>query len=109
MEAGEVCDDGDQINENECTNECMLPVCGDGILQANEACDDQDNDPTDGCGECQFTTNGSCGDFTQTTVYDGDAGGDALNEIDTYYLCEQGELAAQIYDYLNHSRSWACV
>lgn len=109
MEAGEACDDGDQLDENDCTNACMLPACGDGIIQANETCDDQDNDATDGCGECQLTTNGSCGELKETTIYDIDAGGDALNEIDAYYLCSDGEVVAQIYDFVNHSRSRACM
>ncbi|MCA9657536.1 MAG: hypothetical protein KC486_04280 [Myxococcales bacterium] len=36
----EECDDGDAVDDNGCTNDCTLPACGDGILQAGEECDD---------------------------------------------------------------------
>ncbi|MEZ4361847.1 MAG: OmpA family protein [Kofleriaceae bacterium] len=36
---GEVCDDGNQDNTDECTTSCALPACGDGYLQASEECD----------------------------------------------------------------------
>jgi cysteine-rich repeat protein len=36
---GEACDDGNRVDDDGCTNSCALPVCGDGIVQAGEACD----------------------------------------------------------------------
>jgi uncharacterized protein (TIGR03382 family) len=35
----EECDDGDAIDDDECTNFCKKPRCGDGIVQRGEECD----------------------------------------------------------------------
>jgi cysteine-rich repeat protein len=64
----EVCDDGNRITEEECPygtrnctacrSDCMEvrnlvgPVCGDGIQNGNEACDDGN---TEACGSCNAT------------------------------------------------------
>jgi cysteine-rich repeat protein len=54
MSAGEACDDGNEVNEDACTNMCALPVCGDGYVQEGEQCDDGNLDPGDGCDDtCQ--------------------------------------------------------
>lgn len=53
----EECDDGNLTDDDECTNACKLPACGDGIVQAarGEECENTDGaaaDPkvdTDGC------------------------------------------------------------
>ena len=57
----EFCDDGDDVDENRCTNRCRFAACGDGIVRSDltsdevgfEACDDgnfEDNDAcTNGC------------------------------------------------------------
>ena len=34
LDMGEVCDDGDQVNDNECSNLCQYNFCGDGVVQA---------------------------------------------------------------------------
>jgi cysteine-rich repeat protein len=36
---GEACDDGNQSNEDACTNVCKLATCGDGFKQGAEQCD----------------------------------------------------------------------
>ena len=36
---GESCDDGNMIDDDDCTNVCKAAKCGDGIKQANEQCD----------------------------------------------------------------------
>ena len=36
----EGCDDGNDIDDDVCTNACILFTCGDGQLQPGEACDD---------------------------------------------------------------------
>lgn len=70
----EQCDDGNDINDDMCTNSCRLPVCGDGIVQSTEQCDDASNngvvcEPWDDlctyCGEaCTIVTyrTPTCGD-----------------------------------------------
>jgi cysteine-rich repeat protein len=57
VEIGEACDDGNDVADDECTNACELPVCGDGIMQAGngEACDDGNLESGDGCtASCAF-------------------------------------------------------
>ena len=49
IQPGEECDDGNDINDDACTNTCALPACGDGILQPGEECDDGNADDNDGC------------------------------------------------------------
>ncbi len=50
VEAGEACDDGNQIDTDTCTRECLQARCGDGIVQDGiEACDDGNGDYGDGC------------------------------------------------------------
>lgn len=51
LDPGEACDDGNTANDDACTNACMLPACGDGIVQpeAGEVCDDGNSVPGDGC------------------------------------------------------------
>ncbi|HEY0138878.1 MAG TPA: hypothetical protein VGB85_32555 [Nannocystis sp.] len=61
-ELNEVCDDGDFLNNNECTNFCTLPTCGDKFLGPDEACDDGNQEPGDGCDikcQCERTTCGN--------------------------------------------------
>ena len=47
--AGELCDDGNSVPDDGCTNNCKAPGCGDGILQADEQCDDGNSDNNDAC------------------------------------------------------------
>jgi cysteine-rich repeat protein len=66
--SGEECDDGNAIDNDECTNACTLPSCGDGILQSvsGEACDDGNTDDGDGCSAtCQIEG----GDFGLIAAY----------------------------------------
>ena len=47
----EECDDGNEVNNDDCTNACKLPKCGDGIVTSSigEACDDENLIDGDGC------------------------------------------------------------
>jgi cysteine-rich repeat protein len=54
----EECDDANADNEDGCSNECRLPVCGDNIKQTTEECDDNSID-TDDCVQCKAAR---CGD-----------------------------------------------
>ena len=49
VEPPEQCDDGNTVDDDGCTNACLLPTCGDGIVQAGEECDDGDADDGDDC------------------------------------------------------------
>lgn len=46
----EECDDGNEIDFDSCTNECLDAACGDGIINFDdEECDDGNIDNNDGC------------------------------------------------------------
>ncbi len=52
-EPPEECDDGNQIDDDECSNQCTInesgPECGDGVVDEGEQCDDSNTDNGDGC------------------------------------------------------------
>jgi cysteine-rich repeat protein len=66
----EECDDGDQTNDDTCTNDCALTVCGDGMIQDPnsdnqiETCDDGNTTDGDGCSSSCIieVDNPVCGD-----------------------------------------------
>ncbi|MCA9717480.1 MAG: DUF4215 domain-containing protein [Myxococcales bacterium] len=49
VQPGEQCDDGNDDNNDGCTNACQLPMCGDGYVGPNEECDDGNKNDDDGC------------------------------------------------------------
>lgn len=49
VDMGEECDDGNCVANDTCNNNCKLPYCGDGIVQAPEMCDGDEMCPGD-CG-----------------------------------------------------------
>ena len=56
----EQCDDGNNVNDDSCSNQCTTPTCGDGITQAGEECDDGNTNDNDAC--TNTCTNNVCGD-----------------------------------------------
>ncbi|MEW6270832.1 MAG: DUF4215 domain-containing protein [Thermodesulfobacteriota bacterium] len=59
-EPGEQCDDGNQSNDDQCTNACQSKRCGDGFQQPGEQCDDGNQNANDACkNDC---TPNVCGD-----------------------------------------------
>jgi cysteine-rich repeat protein len=60
LDAGEQCDDGNNVNGDGCSAECCIeppppppPYCGDGNVDSGEQCDDGNNVNGDGCSaEC---------------------------------------------------------
>jgi len=91
----EQCDDGDGVDNNECTNACTTPICGDMIVQAGEQCDDGNKTETDGClNDCK---NNICGDgklyMGMEQCDDGDADPfDACRENCITNVCGDGYL-----------------
>ncbi|MCB9704138.1 MAG: DUF4215 domain-containing protein [Myxococcales bacterium] len=76
----EGCDDGNQVDDDACSNACVPAACGDGVVQQGEACDDANDVETD---ECLSTcAAASCGDsFIQEGVEECDDGNmDATDE-----------------------------
>lgn len=63
VDRGEVCDDGDDIDDNGCTNACTIAGCGNGILEPRlgEECDFGEQNEEDGACTpiCKYPT---CGD-----------------------------------------------
>ena len=61
-EQGEECDDGNLVENDECTNACKLPACGDGIVSAGigEECDDGDPENPDAPGDDTDDCTNSC-------------------------------------------------
>jgi cysteine-rich repeat protein len=75
---GEECDDGNDVDGDDCTNACKNAVCGDGSLhEGKEACDDGNDADTDACVECKPA---SCGDGL---VWQGHETCDDENQTDT--------------------------
>ncbi len=76
-EAGELCDDGNAINTDGCTNICQPNVCGDGFINPNvESCDlgtanvvEGDETP------CTPGYGGSCNYCTTSCIYQAFSGG----------------------------------
>src|SRR5690606_32836932 len=62
-EGKEECDDGNDVNEDECTSECKLAVCGDRYVWSGvEDCDDGNDKNDDNCpNSCRI----QCGDGFQ--------------------------------------------
>ena len=62
LDAGEQCDDGNTINTDGCTSQCLTNVCGDGIIRSGiEYCDDGNVNARDGCSAtCSIESGWSC-------------------------------------------------
>jgi cysteine-rich repeat protein len=63
----EACDDGNLIDDDGCSNDCNISVCGDGVKQINEQCDtgifeEQCGGKGVECQDCQCVTPLFCGD-----------------------------------------------
>ena len=41
VEPGEACDDGNEVETDECTNRCKAAKCGDGLIQEDRDVDSQ--------------------------------------------------------------------
>ncbi|MDC0666683.1 DUF4215 domain-containing protein [Nannocystis radixulma] len=76
---GETCDDGNDIDTDECTNACEPATCGDGSLwAAEEDCDDGNDIDTDACtNACE---DARCGD---QIIWAGQEECDDGNMVDT--------------------------
>ena len=56
----EECDDGNDADDDQCTSNCRLARCRDGILASDEACDDGNQQNDDECtAQCEVAR---CGD-----------------------------------------------
>lgn len=76
VDVGEDCDDGNTVDEDGCSDDCVAERCGDGIVQRGESCDDGNEKGGDGCSATcaeEFCGNGvlegleECDDANLTT------------------------------------------
>ena len=56
---GEQCDDGNTVNGDGCSGECVLDTCGDGTIQGAEQCDDGAGNSNTSC-KCRATGPNAC-------------------------------------------------
>lgn len=67
-EAGEDCDDGNEINTDDCLNTCVDPSCGDSFTWAgHETCDDG-NALTESCGDWVVQSGSYCNNNCTATI-----------------------------------------
>ncbi len=60
VEAGEICDDGNKNDNDDCPNDCT--GCGNGVLDPGEQCDDGNKEDHDDCSStCKIVLNGPPG------------------------------------------------
>ncbi len=73
VQAREDCDDGNNVDDDACNNNCEETTCGDSIVQSGEGCDDGNFENADECSNsCELTF---CGDgIWQTQNGDGSGG-----------------------------------
>lgn len=117
---GEECDDGNSVDGDGCTSDCLIEFCGDGVVNNNgtEECDDglaNDDATPNACRtDC---TEPVCGDFVTDDLYgeDCDEGGVPTASCDadcTATACGDGvtnPLAGEECDDGNMDNDDACV
>ena len=103
LSSSETCDDGNDVDEDACTNSCTAAVCGDGVLRADlgagivgsEVCDDGNDFDGDGClANCRVAT---CGDgILRTDIPEGEENSESLENMYKHFASEaeiRGHLA----------------
>ncbi len=114
VEGDEACDDGNDIETDECLSTCELAGCGDGFVQEGvEDCDDANDIDSDECPSTCFAA--SCGDgFIWEGMEECDAAGEAADCDDdcTAVECGDGnvnEEAGETCDDMNDDNSDECI
>lgn len=80
-EGREQCDDGNDIDDDLCTNACTTPICGDLIVQAGEGCDDGNTINNDACSNACVPA--TCGDGLPQAPEACDDGNDVDDDLCT--------------------------
>jgi len=74
----EQCDDGNDINDDECSNNCKSTTCGDGAINNGEQCDDGNDINDDAC--LNTCIKAVCGDGAINNGEQCDDGNDINND-----------------------------
>lgn len=68
IEGSEVCDDGNDVNTDDCLNTCVSPSCGDSFVWAgHETCDDS-NTLIESCGDGAIQSGSYCNNNCTATL-----------------------------------------
>jgi cysteine-rich repeat protein len=111
----EECDDGNSVDEDSCSNLCRLPICGDGIVNGGDECDDPlGNTATGSC--LPGCLDAKCGDgFVQEDVEACDDGnavdGDSCSNACAAASCGDGvvQMGEDCDLGANNSETEACL
>jgi len=105
LEAGEECDDGNNLNGDGCSGYCDQEIatgCGNSVVEAGEQCDDGNTNDGDGCSStCQNESAAVCGNGSVETGEQCDDGnttsGDGCSatcQDETAAVCGNGTVEA---------------
>ncbi|MEE2834951.1 MAG: DUF4215 domain-containing protein [Myxococcota bacterium] len=83
VDPGEQCDDGNLLDGDGCSVDCLEATCGDGVVQDGEECDDRNSSDRDGClSGCRLAR---CGDGIVRPGFEacdeGEANGDEPGDL----------------------------
>ena len=89
LDNGEHCDDGNDIDNDGCTNACTLTFCGDGDLQQpnGQGTGGPQNDGIEGCDDGNLVNDDSCDNNCDSTI-EGPCGNSIIN---TGEQCDDGD------------------
>ncbi len=88
VDVNEGCDDGNQVDDDACRNDCSAAACGDGMVQTGEVCDDGNADESDGChNNCVAA---SCGDGVVQVGVEGCDDGNQIDDDACSNSCKSG-------------------
>jgi len=95
VDLGEQCDDGNTVDGDGCSSECILEKCGDGELDTGEECDDGNTQSGDGC-SAECTVEHTCGNGIEEEGEECDDGntidGDGCSSECILEKCGDGQL-----------------
>jgi cysteine-rich repeat protein len=119
VDEGEECDDGNDVDTDDCTTACTIATCGDGFVwEGHEACDDGNDVVTDDCPvDCTAAFCGDgfihvgvedCDDVNDETG-DGCAPGCVAENAHIYMVPLRDEFGREIFRYSVDDDVWDAI